>query len=85
MVGFGGFLSGLSKNQEAYYEAGGSGLLVGDGQLNYCPEGGLETYYNYQIMKHMMVSADYQLVVNPGFNADRGPINIFSARLHFDY
>jgi hypothetical protein len=25
------------------------------------------------------------LIANPGFNADRGPVNIFSARLHAEF
>ena len=28
---------------------------------------------------------DYQLVSNPGYNADRGPANIFGVRLHTEF
>jgi len=29
--------------------------------------------------------ADYQLITNPAYNADRGPISIFSGRLHGEF
>jgi high affinity Mn2+ porin len=29
-------------------------------------------------------TADYQLIVNPGYNRDRGPVSVFSARLHWE-
>jgi high affinity Mn2+ porin len=30
----------------------------------------------------MRVSADYQLIVNPAYNTDRGPVNVFSGHFH---
>ena len=65
--------------------AGGLGLLIGDGQLNYGTERILETYYAYAVDKNLTVTADYQLVVNPAYNADRGPASIFSGRLHGEF
>ena len=29
--------------------------------------------------------ADYQLITNPAYNADRGPVSVFSARLHGEF
>ena len=84
-IGFGTFVSGLNKGYQNYLAQGGQGILVGDGALNYQPEYGLETFYNYRLLEHVTLSADYQLIVDPGYNVDRGPINIFSARLHLDY
>ena len=31
------------------------------------------------------VTADYQLIANPAYNADRGPVSIFSGRLHGEF
>jgi high affinity Mn2+ porin len=31
------------------------------------------------------VSFDYQFVSNPGYNADRGPVNAFAARYHWQF
>jgi len=85
VVGIAGFVDELSDADKNYLEAGGQGLLVGDGKLNYDPEGGLETYYNCKIANHVNVTVDYQFFDNPGYNADRGPVNVFSARLHLEY
>jgi high affinity Mn2+ porin len=30
----------------------------------------------------MKVSADYQFIANPGYNAARGPVNLFAGRFH---
>jgi hypothetical protein len=31
------------------------------------------------------VSGDYQRIENPGFNRDRGPVNIFSVKIHGEF
>jgi hypothetical protein len=33
----------------------------------------------------MWVSADYQHMTNPGFNRDRGPVNIYAGRFHAEF
>ena len=49
------------KPHRNFLAAGGLGLLIGDGQLNYGTERILETYYAYAINKTLTVTADYQL------------------------
>ena len=78
-------LDGLGHAQRKYFGAGGLGILVGDGKLHYGLENVIETYYNLEVFKGVNVSLDYQLVVNPAYNQDRGPINVFMARFHFQY
>jgi high affinity Mn2+ porin len=73
---------GLSAISRQYFAVGGLGILVGDGKLNYQPEMVLETYYAYSPVKWAALTLDYQLVVDPGYNADRGPVSIFSGRIH---
>jgi high affinity Mn2+ porin len=59
------------------------GVLVGDGALpNYGIEQIVEAYYSYTITSAMKVTVDYQFIANPGYNADRGPANVFAGRLH---
>ena len=41
-----------------------------------------ETYYSYAFTQATQVSVDYQLIINPAYNTDRGPANVFSGRLH---
>jgi high affinity Mn2+ porin len=84
-VGIGGAINGLSDSHREFLAAGGLGLLIGDGRLNYSPEQILEAYYAYQVTKGFTVTADYQFVNNPAYNADRGPVSIFSCRLHGEF
>ena len=84
-VGIGGAINGLSAGHRDFLAAGGIGLLIDDGQLNYRTERILEAYYAYSVIKGVTMTADYQLVVNPAYNADRGPVSIFSGRLHAEF
>jgi high affinity Mn2+ porin len=84
-VGVGGVVEALSPEARDYFAAGGLGILIGDGQLNYRQEGILETYYAYSLNTWATLSFDYQLIANPGYNADRGPVSIFSGRLHAEF
>jgi high affinity Mn2+ porin len=81
-VGIAGAINGISGVHEAFLNDGGLGILVGDGQLPHPNlEQIFETYYSYAISPGTKVSLDYQLIVNPAYNTDRGPVNIFAARL----
>ncbi len=84
-VGIGGAVNGLSAAHRDYLAAGGLGLLIGDGRLNYGPERLLEAYYAYSVMKNVTLTADYQFITNPAYNADRGPVSVFSGRLHAEF
>jgi high affinity Mn2+ porin len=84
-IGVGGVVEGLSPISRAYFAAGGLGILIGDGQLNYRPEQILEFFYAYSVNKWATLTFDYQFVNNPGYNADRGPVSIFSGRLHAQF
>ena len=80
-IGIGGAVNVLSAAHSDFLAAGGLGLLIGDGRLNYGHERIFETYYAYAIDKSFTFTADYQLITNPAYNADRGPVHIFSGRL----
>jgi high affinity Mn2+ porin len=83
--GLGGAINGLSSAHRDFLAAGGNGLLIGDGQLNYHTEKILESYYAFAVDKGLTLTADYQLIVNPAYNADRGPVSIFSGRVHAEF
>lgn len=84
VLGFAYCISGLSNEHANYLSKGGLGFIIGDGNLNYRNEHLLETYYSASLLNGKIIpSFVYQLVVNPAYNADRGPINIYSIRLHF--
>ncbi len=84
-IGIGGAVNGLSSAHRDFLAAGGLGLLIGDGRLNYSPERIFETYYAFSLAKGITLTADYQLITNPAYNADRGPVSIFAARFHAEY
>jgi len=75
-------INGISPIHQAFFNAGGLGILIGDGQL---PHPGteriVEAYYRVPV-RSWQITADYQFVVNPGYNRDRGPVSVFAARLH---
>jgi high affinity Mn2+ porin len=84
-VGVGAAVNGLSAPHRAWFAAGALGLLIGDGRLNYRTEDILEAYYAWTIQKGLVTTFDYQFVNNPAYNADRGPVSIFSARVHAEW
>ena len=45
------------------------GLTVGDGALSYGAEFVAETYYSLKLADGLFVTADYQFIGNPGYNA----------------
>lgn len=85
VIGIGGAINALSRDHRDFIAAGGLGILIGDGRLNYRHERVLESYYAYAINKQLTLTANYQLVVNPAYNADRGPVSIFSGRLRGEF
>ncbi|WP_024339178.1 carbohydrate porin [Bradyrhizobium japonicum] len=85
VIGIGGAINAISRDYRDFLAAGGLGVLVGDGALNYRKERILETYYAYALNKNLTLTGDYQLIVNPAYNADRGPVSVFSGRLHGEF
>ncbi len=82
--------NGLSDARKSYLAAGGISFFIGDysapGQsLNYSPEKIVETYYSWGVYKGTWLTANYQHINNPAYNADRGPANFFGVRFHAEY
>jgi high affinity Mn2+ porin len=84
-VGLAGLMNGITHVEQQFLEAGGTGILAGDGNLNYGWEQILETYYDFNIWKTVHATLDYQFIANPAFNRDRGPVSVFGARLHWEF
>jgi len=84
-VGVAFVANGLSQEHRDYLAAGGLGFEIGDGKLNYGYETASEFYYSFKPVAYpVWISGDYQFIVNPGYNKDRGPVNVFSVRLHVE-
>ncbi|SNT11146.1 Carbohydrate-selective porin OprB [Noviherbaspirillum humi] len=77
--------NGLSRVHRDYLAAGGSGAFIGDGRLNYRPETIFEGYYSFAAARRVRLTLDFQRILNPAYNADRGPVSIASLRLHAEY
>jgi high affinity Mn2+ porin len=83
--GIAGVVNGISDVHQAFLNAGGLGILVGDGQLPHPGnESILETYYSFPVFASK-VTFDYQLIVNPAYNRDRGPVSVLGLRVHTQY
>lgn len=78
-------INGLSTDHRDYLAAGGLGFQLGDGRLSYGPESAIETYYRWELSKNVALTPDFQLLQNPGYNTDRGPIFVAGARLHAEF
>ena len=83
-IGIGAALNGISSQQISYLQKGGVTMFIGDGRLNYKKEQIFETFYSWNVYKSLSLSADYQRIANPGYNADRGPVNFYGLRAHIE-
>jgi high affinity Mn2+ porin len=77
-------VAGLSGVHATYLARGGYDFLLGDGALTYAPESIWESYYNARLFHGFFAGLDAQHVSNPAYNQDRGPVWIYSLRLHLE-
>jgi high affinity Mn2+ porin len=85
-VGLAGIVNHISAAREEFLNAGGLGVVIGDGQLPHPgPEQILESYYDLGLVPQAHLSLDYQFVKNPAYNRDRGPVSIFAVRFHAQF
>jgi len=85
-IGIAGVINGISPVFAAFLNDGGLGVLVGDGQL---PHPGLEhiieAYYSLAVSSSTHLTFDYQFIADPAYNTDRGPVNAFAGRIHWQF
>jgi high affinity Mn2+ porin len=85
-IGVATIFNGLSTDHKHYLESGGYGFIIGDGKLKYGPECIAEIYYSLKIMQYpLWLTADYQFILNPAYNCDRGPVHAPGIRLHVEF
>jgi hypothetical protein len=87
VAGIGVALSWVSPIHARYLAMGGVDGFIGDGALSGpATEGLFEMFYSANLFKAIWVSADYQTIWNPGYNAARpGPIPLIGARIHAEF
>ena len=81
-IGIAFVTNGISKEHQTFIADGYTGFIIGDGHLNYGRESIAEIYYQAKLFNNFYLTGDYQFVNNPAYNKDRGPVNVFSLRLH---
>jgi hypothetical protein len=85
VAGAGLNLGWISKSHAEYLHAGGIDAFIGDGSILRATESALELFYSLNLWRRLWLTADYQRILNPGFNAVRGPVNIFGVRIHGEF
>lgn len=75
---------GLSAVHREYLAAGGLDFLIGDGRLSYAPEYVWESYYSARLFGGLSAAFDVQRDANLAYNEVRGPVTIYSLRLHWE-
>lgn len=84
-IGIAQVINGISKDHQAFLNAGLYGFIIGDGKLNYRAETITEIYYLVKLANAFYISADYQFVNNPAYNKDRGAVHVFAIRGHIEF
>jgi high affinity Mn2+ porin len=93
-IGISAMLNGISSNRRAYLQAGGISNFIGDTPypymgpsqtITYKPEQISEVYYNALVVKNVLLGANFQHIMNPAYNAARGPVNVLSFRVHAEF
>ncbi len=85
VAGIGLNLDWISAAHAQYLAMGGVDGFVGDGALTQAVETSTDVFYSVNVLSSLWLSGDYQHIVNPGFNAARGPVDVFGARLHVEF
>jgi high affinity Mn2+ porin len=85
MTGGGVNYGWISSSHAQYLRMGGIDGFIGDGYITPAAEGSLDVFYSLNIHKSYWLAGDYQRVVNPGFNSDRGPVDIFNIKIHGEF
>jgi high affinity Mn2+ porin len=75
----------ISPEHAEYLRLGGVDGFIGDGKLRNGSERVFEVFYSLHVYRSLALSADYQHISNPGYNADRGPVNVLSGRVHAEF
>lgn len=76
----------ITRVHQRFLDAGGLGILVGDGKLPHPgPEQILEAYYDLALAKPLHLTLDGQFIRHPAYNRDRGPVPVGAIRLHTEF
>lgn len=57
---------------------------IGDGHLSYAPESATEVFYQFPLFSPIVATVNYQLIIHPAYNSDRGPVSLGALRIHWE-
>jgi high affinity Mn2+ porin len=77
-------VSGISDGYRRYLAAGGTGSSSATARspLTYALEILGEAYYWLVLTREVSVGVNYQPILHPAYNSDRGPVHVFTGRFH---
>lgn len=82
-IGIAAVVNDISMIHKRFLDAGGLGILIGDGKLpNPRLEQIVEAYYDFAFAKGAHISLDGQFINHPAYNRDRGPVFVGAVRIH---
>jgi hypothetical protein len=93
VAGLGVNLGWISPAHAEYLRLGGIDGFIGDGNIRPAMEGSVDAFYSVNLSllssswaaSSIWLAGDFQHVINPAFNAARGPVEIFGVRLHAEF
>ena len=85
VAGVGVNVGWISKVHAEYLSLGGVDGFIGDGAIRPGAESAFDAFYSAAIRRWLWLTGDYQHVANPAFNQDRGPVNLFTVRIHGEF
>jgi len=84
-LGFGVAANAISGDHRAYLARGGYGFLLGDGKLTHAGrESGFEAFYAWRALRGVTITPGFQVILNPAYNRDRGPVVVATVRCHLE-
>ena len=85
LFGLGYAQNWISSQHANYLNAGGVDGFIGDGKLNQKPEHAINVFYSLNLISSIWLTGDYQHIINPAFNADRGPVEVYGLKMHIEF
>lgn len=77
--------SWISAEHARYLGRGGVDGFIGDGAIDASFERVLELFYSARVLPSLWLSADFQHIDNPAYNAARGPVSVLAGRVHSEF
>jgi high affinity Mn2+ porin len=78
-------LGWVSEQHAQYLRLGGIDGFIGDGFIHAGIEVAYDLFYSVNFKKGLWFTGDFQHIANPAFNTDRGPLNVYSIRVHGEF